>query len=159
MDRETREIVSESSRETYQWGLSLAAVLRSGDVVAMTGNLGSGKTVLAKGICAGLDVAVPVTSPSFAIIQEYPGPRPVAHFDFYRLESPDAIEALGVAETYWEGPWISLVEWAERAGSLLPPDHIAVRMDREYGNRKLKENQRRLIIRAPAGRGLPGLAI
>ncbi len=113
------QVVSSCDEETYNWGKRLADFLKSGDVVVLYGELGSGKTVFAQGVCAGLEVRDVVTSPSFTLIHEYQGRMPVFHFDFYRLTSEREVEDLNVLG-YWESQGISLVEWADRGESLLP---------------------------------------
>jgi tRNA threonylcarbamoyladenosine biosynthesis protein TsaE len=121
------DILSESSEATFRKGQELAAALKPGSVVALSGDLGSGKTVLVQGICSGLGVSGVVTSPTFTLIQEYTGRIPVYHFDFYRLNALREIEDLGLSD-YFESEGISLIEWAERAGALLPNDKIEVLM-------------------------------
>jgi len=106
-----------------------AAGLRPGDVVALFGDLGVGKSVFSRAVMRALgvtDVALP--SPTFAIIQEYEGRDcRVAHMDWYRLDDAEEIELLGVRD-YFQSPWICLVEWPERAKSLLPDGAIRVRL-------------------------------
>ena len=96
------EIVTESARDTETLGRRLGATLRAGDVVALVGDLGAGKTVLARGLVGGAGAEAFVASPTFVLMRLYPGPTPVRHFDLYRLGD-------GSGET------ISIVEWAERA--------------------------------------------
>jgi tRNA threonylcarbamoyladenosine biosynthesis protein TsaE len=104
-----------------EFGRQLAQTLKPGDVVALSGDLGAGKTCLVKGLAAGLGVTQKVTSPTFTIIHEYP---PVAHVDLYRLES-----AAGIGlEDYLEAPWITVIEWAEKIESLLPPHTKRIRL-------------------------------
>jgi len=90
-------------------------------VVALTGDLGAGKTCLVKGIAAGLGVNQEITSPTFTVIHEQP---PLAHVDLYRL---DAAEGLGLEE-YLRPPWITVIEWAEKCESLLPANTIRIRL-------------------------------
>ena len=113
-------IISHNPKETFELGLRLAGELRRGDVVALTGDLGAGKTALAQGVAAGLGVAAEVTSPTFTLIHEYPGGRlPLFHIDLYRLESQE--EALGTGlEEYLGGEGVALVEWADKFAALLP---------------------------------------
>ncbi len=96
-------------------------MLAKGSLVALMGDLGSGKTVLAKGIAMGLGVEDEreITSPSFVLVNEYRGKLPVRHVDLYRLQSPGEVEDLGWDELT-SGPAVILVEWAEKAASLCP---------------------------------------
>src|SRR5262249_23231325 len=94
--------------------------VQSGDVLALTGELGSGKTHFVKGLCAALDCGATVTSPTFTLIHEYSGGRlPIYHFDFFRIEDRKDAERLGVDE-YFFGDGLSVVEWADRFSDLMP---------------------------------------
>ena len=104
---------SASPDATHALGERLGRLLQSGDVVLLTGDLGAGKTALAQGIARGLGVVGPVSSPTFTILKEYAGRIPLYHFDLYRIEHPDELEALGFAD-YFYGDGVSVVEWAER---------------------------------------------
>ena len=115
---------TKSAEETKEFGRSLSERLKPGSVLALIGPLGSGKTVLAQGICSGLQVEAAVTSPTFVIINEYPGrlndfPIWVYHFDLYRLENPEEFAKLGYEE-YFYGKGITLIEWAEKVTPFLP---------------------------------------
>ncbi len=105
---------------TLAAGAELAAELRAGDVVALTGGLGAGKTHFTKGLVAGLGGGDDVTSPTFTLVHEYRGGRlPVFHFDFYRMES--AAEVIGIGwDEYLEAGGICVIEWADRFSALLP---------------------------------------
>ena len=121
-------IISHSAAETLAFGRQLAATLQPGDVLALVGDLGAGKTCLVKGLAAGLGIAQVVTSPTFTLIHEYTGGRyPLAHVDLYRLESPAAAVAIGI-EDYLGGPGITVIEWAERIESLLPVGTKRIRL-------------------------------
>jgi tRNA threonylcarbamoyladenosine biosynthesis protein TsaE len=102
-------------------GCSFAARLRAGDVVALDGDLGAGKTHFCKGLVAGLGSNEEVTSPTFALVQEYQGGAwPVFHFDWYRLE--DAAELQGIGwDDYLDEEGVILVEWSEKFPAMLPP--------------------------------------
>ncbi|MBN2031234.1 tRNA (adenosine(37)-N6)-threonylcarbamoyltransferase complex ATPase subunit type 1 TsaE [bacterium] len=139
------QVVSNRDAETFNWGKRLADFLKSGDVIALYGELGSGKTVFAQGVCAGLEVHDDVTSPTFTLIQEYRGRMPVFHFDFYRLTSEREVEDLDVFE-YWTSEGISLVEWADRGESLLPEKRISVILDRFRENEKISIEKRLISI-------------
>lgn len=122
--------------ETVALGRRLASALAAGDVVALLGELGSGKTHLVMGIAAGLEGdPSAVTSPTFTIAHEYDTEPPVYHLDLYRLSGPEEVRAAGVAE-YFDGDGICLVEWPERAGVLLPPDSVVLRLTHEGGDRR-----------------------
>ncbi len=108
-------------------GVELGACLVPGTVVGLIGELGSGKTCLAQGICRGLGVKEYVTSPSFVLIHEYEGRLPVYHFDLYRLRDAEELFDLGYEE-YFYGDGVCLVEWAERAHSLWPEDAVEVHL-------------------------------
>jgi tRNA threonylcarbamoyladenosine biosynthesis protein TsaE len=113
-----------SAEETKEFGRNLTSRLKPGSVIALIGPLGSGKTVLAQGICSALEVKEAVTSPSFVIINEYPArlggsPIWVYHFDLYRLENLEEFAKLGYEE-YFYGKGITLIEWAEKVTPFLP---------------------------------------
>jgi len=118
-----------SESETIEFARKIASGLKPGMVLALHGELGAGKSVFARAVMRALgvrDAAMP--SPTFAIIQEYDGDGcRVAHMDWYRLEGPDELVAIGVRE-YMQPPWICLIEWPERAASLLPAHTRHVRL-------------------------------
>ena len=117
-----------SPAETQAFGRMLGGLLKTGDVVALIGELGSGKTCLIQGICAGLDVEDDVTSPTFTLINEYRGRIPVAHVDLYRLEDAESVLDLGYDE-YIDGDGICLIEWADKFPDLLPDACIELRIE------------------------------
>jgi tRNA threonylcarbamoyladenosine biosynthesis protein TsaE len=96
-------------------------------VVALSGDLGAGKTCFIQGLAAGLGVAGPVTSPTFIMIAEHAGRLPLYHVDLYRTESLEEIRGLGLEELL-DGPGVTAIEWAEKAEPLLPPGAIRVRI-------------------------------
>ena len=114
--------ISASAAETMEAGARVAATAKVRDVFALSGDLGAGKTQFVKGFVQGLGSNADVTSPTFTLVHEYSGGRyPVYHFDFYRLESPDAVLALGFDE-YVDGDGICVIEWGDRFPQLLPPN-------------------------------------
>jgi tRNA threonylcarbamoyladenosine biosynthesis protein TsaE len=119
------ELCSRSADETQALGVRLASVLRPGDVVVLTGDLGAGKTVLAKGIAAGLGVREPVVSPTFTIVREYEGDVPLQHLDVYRLDHFQEVIDLGLDELL-DGHAVTIVEWGEAVSALLPVDRLEV---------------------------------
>jgi tRNA threonylcarbamoyladenosine biosynthesis protein TsaE len=123
--------------ETAAFGRELAAAAAPGTVIALIGDLGTGKTTLTKAIAEGLGVTETVTSPTFAIIKEYESGRmPLYHFDVYRVGGAEEMYALGFEE-YFYGNGLTVVEWADRTEELLPPLAIVIRLD--YGQ---DENER-----------------
>jgi len=120
------QLWSRSPEETRALAAHLGANLREGDVVALRGELGAGKTEFVRGLAAGLVVPEDaVASPSFALAYEYQGRLTLVHLDLYRLAEL-SVEFLPDVEDYLTGPQVTAVEWAERLGSLLPPDHLDV---------------------------------
>lgn len=122
LDLKEKPCVLASVEETLELGQSLAEQLHGGDVLALIGDLGAGKTHLAKGIVEGLGSAAEVSSPTFGLVHEYlDGRLPVFHFDFYRLEKALDVLALGWEE-YLDQNGVLLVEWADRFPALIPSD-------------------------------------
>lgn len=118
-----------SAAETRALGEELSSNLRPGDVVVLEGELGAGKSELARGIARGLGVRETVTSPSFTILNVYESGRyPLYHFDWYRLESADELYELGMDE-YLGGDGIAVVEWAERCPEAVPENTIRITLD------------------------------
>ncbi len=121
---------SASEEETISYGRVLGNMLERGDVIALIGELGAGKTYLAKGLALGLGAkdAKEVTSPSFTIINEYSGRIPIFHLDFFRLSEDFEVEDLGYEE-YFYGPGVSIIEWAEKFPKILPEEHLEVKIN------------------------------
>lgn len=115
-------ITTTSVDATRAFGRALAAHLRPGDVIVLTGDLGAGKTACSQGIAAGLGVTERVTSPTFTIVQEYEGDIPVQHLDLYRLGSVQEVLDLGLDETIDDR--VTLVEWGDVALDALPEEHL-----------------------------------
>lgn len=109
--------------ETVRVGRRIGGFLQPGDVVALAGELGSGKTHLIKGLAAGVGIkkSVYISSPSFTLINEYPGNIPFYHLDLYRLKTEEEADDLGMEE-YFQGKGVTAVEWADKIPSLLPND-------------------------------------
>ena len=106
---------------TFDWGRELAASLEAGDVIALCGQLGAGKTQATKGILAGLGSQAAVTSPTFTLVHEYTDGRlPVFHFDFYRMDSAEEVLTVGWDDILDE-PGVVIIEWADLFPELLPP--------------------------------------
>jgi len=117
--------------ETQAIAASLARQMNPGDIIALYGNLASGKTTFVQGVCEALQVQEPVTSPTYTLINEYAGTMPVYHFDCYRIEGPEEFYGLGYEE-YFFGEGIVLIEWADRVESLLPEYTIRIRLEHNF---------------------------
>jgi tRNA threonylcarbamoyladenosine biosynthesis protein TsaE len=136
-----KTFVTRSSQETIDLGKSFAATIAPGDVVALVGNLGTGKTQFVRGVCAGLNVHGHVASPTFTMIHEYDVSfGKVVHIDLYRVASRAEVAELGI-EDYFNDNCICLIEWAERVLDVLPPHHYEVRM--QFGD---ADDERKILI-------------
>lgn len=122
-----KEIITNSPDDTLLVGEKLARTLKKGTFVSLIGDLGTGKTVLTKGIAKGLGVKDyrHVNSPSFVIIKEYEGKIPLYHFDVYRLGSAEDMDTLGYRE-YFYGKGVTVVEWADKIKEILPDKRIDI---------------------------------
>ncbi len=141
----TLEVITISPEKTQDFGKRLGNLALSGDVILLVGKLGAGKTCLTQGIARGLDIDDYTASPSFVLVRELYGRLPLYHIDLYRLENLTEIGELGLDE-YFYGKGVSVVEWADRALELLPPDNLLIEM--EY----LADNERRLRLKASGKR-------
>ena len=138
-------IVTHTPAETEAAGERLAAVLRPGDVVALTGDLAAGKTRFTAGLARGLGLTDAVTSPTFAIAHEYrEGRVPLFHFDMYRLSSSEELYDIGW-EDYLASGGVCAVEWSENVADAMPADAFFVDI------RILDDTTRRITIRTPEG--------
>ncbi|MCR5509133.1 MAG: tRNA (adenosine(37)-N6)-threonylcarbamoyltransferase complex ATPase subunit type 1 TsaE [Lachnospiraceae bacterium] len=121
------------SEDTFEFGRKLGEAAEPGEVYALTGDLGTGKTVFAQGFAAGLGIAEPVNSPTFTILKIYEqGRLPLYHFDVYRIEDPDEMYEVGYEE-YFGGDGVALVEWAELMDELMPDDAIKISITKDPG--------------------------
>ena len=131
-----RKVITHSEEETIELGKKFSGKLQKGDLIALFGDLGSGKTQLIKGICAGLGVKEDVTSPTFTLMNIYQGREKIFHYDFYRLSTDAEVYDLGIDDFIFSDG-ICLIEWAEKAERFLPDNRIDIRFD--YGD---DENER-----------------
>ncbi|MDD2446447.1 MAG: tRNA (adenosine(37)-N6)-threonylcarbamoyltransferase complex ATPase subunit type 1 TsaE [Tissierellia bacterium] len=136
----TLKIVLNSLDEAKKFGIKLGENLIVGDILCLNGNLGAGKTTLTKFIGLGLGVEEYITSPTFALINQYKGKIPVYHFDVYRLENVDELFDLGFDE-YFYGSGVCIIEWADRIDKMIPKERIVI--DIENGN---NPNERILLL-------------
>lgn len=148
-----------NAEETRQLGRELARRLRPGDLVALTGELGTGKTCLIQGICAGLGVRDVVNSPTFILLHMLEGrqadgrPLPVFHFDLYRIGSREELEEMGASEFFHDPDALCLVEWAERAAPLLPEWRWEVILEYGGGGDERRVRWHRAAMAEPVGPG------
>ena len=120
-----------SQEETKEFARSLGEAASPGDVFALSGDLGVGKTVFAKGMAEGLGITEPVSSPTFTILQEYTSGRiPFYHFDVYRVEEPEEMEETGFDDAIF-GEGVSLVEWAELIKDIMPQHYTQILIEKE----------------------------
>ncbi|MGL5378629.1 tRNA (adenosine(37)-N6)-threonylcarbamoyltransferase complex ATPase subunit type 1 TsaE [Clostridium sp.] len=132
-----------SVESTTSLGLKLGKLLNPGDIICLTGDLGTGKTHITKGIAQGLDIHEHITSPTFTIVNEYDSGRlKLYHFDVYRVSDPDEIYAIGF-DDYIFSNGVSIIEWANYIEEILPSEylHILIEKDLEKG-----ENFRKITI-------------
>ncbi|CAM4166079.1 tRNA (adenosine(37)-N6)-threonylcarbamoyltransferase complex ATPase subunit type 1 TsaE [Treponema peruense] len=131
--------ITHSAQETVDLGEKIGSLLKSGDVIAMTGTLAAGKTTITKGIAKALGITDVVTSPTFCLISEYEGTKmPLYHMDVYRLDGPEDFINLGV-EDMLDGDGVCIVEWSAKVSSELPKRTIKIEITPlEDGSRQIK---------------------
>lgn len=148
--RDLLDVIFSSPRETESFGRTIGTVLRGGDVLALVGELGAGKTALVRGIVAGLGGSVSaVTSPTFMLMHEYPGRLPLIHLDLYRLQRASEAEAIGLTACFSDET-VTAIEWADRFPDLLPAD----RLDVHLVHRTPRTRMARLAARGAGARSL-----
>ncbi len=137
-------ILSDSPSRTREIGRRIGALLTHGTCVALVGQLGAGKTEMVKGITSGAGVAddVVVNSPTYVIVNEYPGRLYIHHIDAYRLGGAEELEAVGIDEML-SGEGAVLIEWADRVSDLLPSDCLHISIEHAGGD------ERRIRVRGP----------
>lgn len=124
-----REFLTRSPEETEALGEKIAEKLTGGEVIALSGEMGAGKTALTRGIARGLGVAGGVSSPTFALVHEYRGRLPVYHFDMYRIGSWDDLYSTGFFD-YLDSGGVLIVEWSENIENALPESAVRIRLRR-----------------------------
>jgi len=122
-------IITEKPEATRQLGRNLGKNLFAGSIVALIGELGSGKTTLVQGIGQGLRIKSLIKSPSFVIIHEYNGSLPLYHFDLYRLDKIEEIFSLGYEEYFYQKKGVVVIEWAEKIKDLLPAEYLQINLE------------------------------
>lgn len=135
-------IITNSEQETMDLGRKIGVKASKGDIVLLFGDLGSGKTVISKGIAKGLGVETYVTSPTFTLMQVYEGRLNMYHFDLYRLNNTDELADLGYEEFLYSDDGVAVVEWAERLQELCPERYLRVDIE------KIDDNIRKVSVNA-----------
>ncbi len=138
-------IQTSSEEQTRRLGEQLGTMLHGGEVIALIGELGSGKTVFVHGLATGLGVRESVHSPSFTILNEYRGRLRLSHFDFYRLKSEEEVWNLGWQD-YLNDSGIIVIEWADRFPSVLPEERLEIRFAPDTN-----DSHKRIITFTPLG--------
>ena len=129
-----RTVTIKNEVDTRRFGLDLAGKLKAGDIVALIGDLGTGKTTLTKYIAEGLGVTERITSPTFTIVSErHSGRLPLYHFDVYRLESGEDMFDIG-ADEYFDAGGVCIIEWADQVAEVLPDETLCIFI--EYGEKE-----------------------
>jgi len=155
----TLDCISHSSAQTQRLGMRLGDQLQGGELILLDGQLGTGKTTFTQGLAQGLGIIENINSPTFTLLKEYTGqPHPeistcalsnrrpaLYHFDLYRLDNPDEIVDLGF-EDYFFSDGVSVIEWAEKAGSFWPEEHLNIRL------KMMSETKRGLLFIATGER-------
>jgi len=134
-------IISRSPEETTALAERLGAAAETGTVLCLVGDLGAGKTLFTQGFARGLGVTEEVTSPTFALMNQYCGRLLVTHFDLYRLEREDELDEIGFYEYAEPSGGVVLIEWADKFPDALPEPHIRLEIERGEA-----ENERRLVF-------------
>ena len=130
-------LISQSSQETVNFARNLAGRLMVADILCLFGDLGAGKTTFVKGIAQGIKVKISeVNSPTFTLLNIYKGKIPLYHFDLYRLDNLNEIARLGYEEFFYS-TGISIVEWADKLGALLPQEYLAIELIHRQENKRL----------------------
>ncbi|AEB76903.1 tRNA (adenosine(37)-N6)-threonylcarbamoyltransferase complex ATPase subunit type 1 TsaE [Clostridium botulinum] len=142
------DFIVDSVDKTVDIGLQIGKLTNSGDIICLIGDLGTGKTHITKGIAKGLEIHDHITSPTFNIVNEYQGRLKLYHFDVYRVNDPDEIEAIGFDE-YIFGDGVSIVEWANYIEELIPNEYLKVEIKKLP---ELGDNFRKITITCSGNR-------
>ncbi len=139
------EFISTGVNYTLALGKKLGEIVKSGDVICLTGDLGAGKTHFTKGLAEGLKITDPITSPTFTILNEYEGRLKLFHFDVYRVNDPEEITLLGFDEYIFDHG-VSVIEWANYIEPILPEEYLNVEITKCNNN-----PEERKITMTPVG--------
>jgi tRNA threonylcarbamoyladenosine biosynthesis protein TsaE len=131
----TLKLVTHNAEQTQKLGTSIGKLAEPGDIYLLIGELGAGKTCLTQGIAYGLDIQEYTLSPSFVIMRELHGRLALYHMDFYRLDNIKEISDLGL-DDYLYGKGVCVIEWANKGMTVLPEDHLIIKIDYLSGNER-----------------------
>ncbi|NFS28047.1 tRNA (adenosine(37)-N6)-threonylcarbamoyltransferase complex ATPase subunit type 1 TsaE [Clostridium botulinum] len=132
-----------SIKETTTLGIEIGKLLNSGDIICLTGDLGTGKTHITKGIALGLDIKEDITSPTFTIVNEYDDGRlKLNHFDVYRVNDPDEIYAIGF-DDYIFSDSVSIIEWANYIEDIIPDEFLHINIEKDL---EKSDNYRKITL-------------
>lgn len=135
------KVCTKSENETAMIGSLLGKLFQGGEIVALNGELGAGKTAFTKGIASGLDISDYITSPTFALVNEYNGRVPLYHFDVYRLNDEDELLEIGF-EDYIYGEGVSVVEWSLLVPNIIPGERINISIEKDINS----DNNRSILL-------------
>jgi len=134
------DLISQSPADTLHIGRIIGETLTGGEILGLTGELGTGKTCLTQGIAQGMGIAERyyITSPTFTLVNEYPGRIPLYHMDVYRLAGSVDLEDMGYEE-YFYGNGVVVIEWAEKVADILPPEALFIHLEHAGGDTRRME--------------------
>ncbi|KYH29345.1 MULTISPECIES: tRNA (adenosine(37)-N6)-threonylcarbamoyltransferase complex ATPase subunit type 1 TsaE [Clostridium] len=142
------EFIVDNVDKTIDIGMQIGKLANSGDIICLIGDLGTGKTHITKGIAKGLGIDDHITSPTFGIVNEYEGRHKLYHFDVYRVNDPDEIEAIGFDE-YIFSDAVSIIEWANYIEELIPQEHLTIIIEKMP---EMGDNYRKITIKCYGNR-------
>jgi tRNA threonylcarbamoyladenosine biosynthesis protein TsaE len=137
-----KTVTSGSEKETMEAAIEIGRNSSPGTIITLSGDLGAGKTIMAKGIAKGLNIEDDITSPTFSLFEMYEGDLPFYHFDLYRIEDEKELTHLDFDE-YWYGEGVTVIEWPERAPGSISGPVIAIHIER------IDDEKRRITIEYP----------
>lgn len=123
------DIIVDNLKETMKLGEKIGSLVNSGDILCLTGDLGTGKTHFVKGLALGLKISEPITSPTFTLVNEYEGRLKLNHFDVYRIEEPDEINTIGFDEYIFSSA-VSIIEWSDLIQEFIPEENLHIHIEK-----------------------------
>ena len=135
------EFICNNLDDTKKLAIKFSNALKGGEVITLKGDLGAGKTTFTQSVAKAMGITLPVTSPTFTLMNQYVGEKlKLYHFDMYRIDDPDEVLETGLTEYFGNIDAVCMVEWAENIGSLIPKNHIKITIE------KLDETSRKFIF-------------